>query len=181
MHSLDGEMGDGNGGLCPVLRTEKNIDNYLNTIKRNLLSKEDTIEYQRKLIKELKDEAYANTELAKMKVELDEMKEDYYRGFPISKKDAENIKNWKKQHDEKEHNNPGQYHGVSGGGYIYEFVPTAIGTFCSCICDRCRIRAHIEAATADTPVVKKTGYDKSVYNEYIEKHNAEFGFGEMAF
>ena len=39
MMEMDGGMSDGMGGLCPVLSSEKAIDEHLNAIKRNLLSK----------------------------------------------------------------------------------------------------------------------------------------------
>ena len=63
----DGGMSDGMGGLCPVLSSEKAIDEYLNAIKRNLLSKEDTIAYLREELKKAKDEAYASEEMIRMK------------------------------------------------------------------------------------------------------------------
>ena len=59
MMGMDGGMSDGMGGLCPVLSSEKAIDEHLNAIKRNLLSKEDTIACLREELKKAKDDAYA--------------------------------------------------------------------------------------------------------------------------
>lgn len=80
----------------------------------------------------LKDEHYKNSELAKLKEAYDELIEDYHRGFGITEDESLDIKKWIRTHD-KSHR--GSY-GVSGGKYIYEFVPTSIGTIghvrCSC-------------------------------------------------
>lgn len=82
----------------------------------------------------IKDEKYKDNEIQKMKHELETMREEYYRGFPISKEEDEKIKAFIKDHNEKH----GSYHGCIGGGYFYKFVPTSIGTSGSIVCNRCK-------------------------------------------
>lgn len=72
----------------------------------------------------LKDEAYKDEELARMKEYTNRMSEDYYRGFPISKEEDEKIKKWK---DKMIDIHPGNG-GAIGGRFRYEFIPTGIGT-----------------------------------------------------
>ena len=37
----------------------------------------------------------------------------------------------------------------------------------------------IAGATANTPAAKKIGFDKEVYNDYLEKHNGTFDFQDI--
>lgn len=87
-------------------------------------SLEILVESLREDNKRLKEETYAQEELAAAIAERDEMREDCYRGFPISKDEKEAIHKFMEEH-EKAH--PGG-HGVSGGKYTYEFCPTGLGT-----------------------------------------------------
>lgn len=83
--------------------------------------------------RKLKAENHKDEEIQKMQSELDKMQKDYYRGFPISEKEAEAIESWKKKHEKEDHgltndNMRLKAQGVSGGCYSYHFVPTALGT-----------------------------------------------------
>lgn len=81
--------------------------------------------------KKLKDELYKDKELQDMKEQLEKMKKDYYRGFPITEKEMSAIKEWKKKHDEEVHgvrNDVPSYKRGRGGSYSYHFYPTSIGT-----------------------------------------------------
>lgn len=88
----------------------------------------------------LKDEHYKDETIQIMKSELDKMRRDYWRGFPITEDEEKTIENWKKEHDEKVHGYTKEMRikaeGISGGRYSYRFIPTAIGTSgvirCSC-------------------------------------------------
>jgi hypothetical protein len=91
--------------------------------------------------KNLHDEKYADVELQNMKHDLDLMREDYYRGFPISKDEMLTIEDWQKKHDETDHGvkslaDAMKLEGVSGGRFTYLFVPTSLGVIgkirCSC-------------------------------------------------
>lgn len=108
------------------------IDKLCLALKEKFMRQEERIEYLEKENKELKDSAYAEKEMAKMKDQLNTLLADYHRGFSISKEEQAKIHSWMEQH-EKEH--PGG-HGVSGGKYTYEFCPTGLGTIgyvkCSC-------------------------------------------------
>lgn len=85
-------------------------------------------------LNKVKDEKYKDNELQKMKQELKTMREEYYRGFPISKAEKERINEFMIKHNETH----GSYHGCSGGGFTYIFYPTAIGTSGVVRCDRCK-------------------------------------------
>ena len=127
----------------------------------------------------LRDEHYKDEELQQMKAKMeeaiakkDEIWNDCLRGFPISEREQAQIRAWSKKHDTEEHKNPKQYHGCSGGGFSYEFYPTAIGTSGVIVCDRCR-RGAYDAA------YKNGSYDREAYREYMEKHDGSFEFQEL--
>lgn len=128
----------------------------------------------------LKQENYKDNELKMMaeKVEAAEKKaEQYWKesrfGFPMTKEERDAVRDWKIKHDKKVHNNPRGYHGVSGGGYIYKFYPTGIGTLGSCICGICHKRA-LNFAIEETNT-----YDNLKYQQYMKEHNGEFVFQEL--
>lgn len=81
-------------------------------------------EYLQKENERLKSETYKDEELSKMKSKYDSMKEDYYRGFPISEEESEKIKQWMNEHDFYKDTKIG----TIGGRYTYEFQPTSLGT-----------------------------------------------------
>lgn len=87
-------------------------------------------EYQK-----LRDEYDKDVEVAALKSEIADLQEALYRGFRISKEEDAEIKTWKEQHENEKHGGR-HIRGCSGGGYIYYFVPTGIGTAgtirCSC-------------------------------------------------
>ena len=70
-----------------------------------------------------------------LKNRLDQMSDNYWRGFPISKEDDDRIKKWKEKHIKTKHNN-NSYAGAIGGRFSYTFIPTSVGTIgtikCSC-------------------------------------------------
>ena len=172
MMGIDGGMSDGMGGLCPVLSSEKAIDEHLNAIKRNLLSKEDTIAYLREELKKAKDEAYAAEEMTRMKEELDRTRKDLYRGFPIDEDEDEQVRDWQRRHETLYHKNPKGYHGAIGGGYTYKFYPTSIGVIGTCYCDICHREATIAA-------VKDGKYDSKAYQDRLAELNGSFVFQDL--
>lgn len=118
-----------------------NTDDAFKVIQREI----DTLKYQNKrLMSEnarLKSKNYKDEELTAMRVQLEAMRKDYYRGFSISEEEQKNIRNWMDKHDEEVHNchtleDKIKRGGCIGGTYKYEFVPTSIGTVgtvkCSC-------------------------------------------------
>ena len=71
--------------------------------------------------------------------ELKKAKEDLYRGFPISEKEQEKIREWELKHDAEKHGLKTMEQrlragGCCGGRYTYQFVPTSIGTVGEVIC-----------------------------------------------
>jgi len=91
--------------------------------------------------KYLREKSYKDKELRKMKAELERMKADYRRGFPISEKEADAIDCWMKKHDEEVHGLITDYDrqkagGCIGGRFTYQFIPTSLGVIgtvqCSC-------------------------------------------------
>ena len=80
-------------------------------------------------------------ELAAMRDELNKMKSEYYRGFPISEDEENKINEWIETHEREVHGiktyaDKLASHRCCGGSYTYEFVPTSIGTIgtvrCNC-------------------------------------------------
>lgn len=80
----------------------------------------------------LKDDAYKDNELVKMKTELDNLKKAYNGGFSISEEEQKQIYEWQKKHEAEVHNcyifdDRFRRGGAIGGGYTYEFIPISIG------------------------------------------------------
>lgn len=120
---------------------EQDIQNVLDAIDA---IKGTVIEMRRKCAnaerkaKAMEDKNWKDEQLQSLKRDLQETREDMFRGFPITLEQEKAVESWQKEHDTKVHDNPSQYHGVSGGGYSYVFYPTGIGTFADCICDICK-------------------------------------------
>lgn len=152
--------------------SRESIKNFCDAITRVMLqmkqNNDDLVEENRRL----KDENYKDEELAKLSKELKNLENECYRGFPISKKENEEIITWQKQHDINVHRNYDLYHGAIGGGYSYRFYPTSIGCIGTCICDTCAARAR-EVASSDGH------YNKDKYREYMEKVNGSFDFQDI--
>ena len=112
--------------LCKILKTK-------------FENQEDLINQLRQQIKTLESEKWKDNELQSMKEQYDKMREDYWRGFPISKEEKEKINAWINKHEEEKHPRPKNSFprgGAIGGCYTYHFTPTSIGVFgtikCSC-------------------------------------------------
>ena len=163
----------------PLLSCEKDIAEAFESIKESILWYKSMADRLREKVNYLESENYKDEELQKMKSQLEQIQEDYRRGFPITKEESDDINKWKKNHDATEHGNVDGYHGAIGGGYTYEFIPTSIGSFGTCFCSICKNKAMIAGATANTPAAKKNGFDKEVYNDYLEKHNGSFDFQDL--
>ena len=145
-----------------LLSNENDIEEAFESIKVSILWYKHAADRLREKVNYLESENYKDEELQKMKAQLEKIQKDYWRGFPITKKEYDDINKWKKNHDATEHGNKDSYHGAIGGGYTYEFVPTSIGSFGTCYCSICKNKGMIAGATADTPAAKKNGFDKEV-------------------
>jgi hypothetical protein len=143
----------------------KLVENKIEDLKQVLLSMAYNNDRLQRKFNDLYDEKWADTTLQNMKKELEEVRQDMYRGFPIRKREKEEINNWILKHDEEVHNNPNHYHGVSGGGYEYSFCPTGLGTIGYCICENCKHRA-----------IKAKG---EKYWDYLKELNGYVKFGDF--
>ena len=125
--------------------------NYFNQhlIEKDLDAIKDFIERQRGAIEnlkrenaELRDNFYKDKELSRMKTELEGLRVEMSKGFPISKTEHEAINNWIKEHEATAHNAKTleerlARHGAAGRGYRYIFYPTGLGTFGEVVCTDC--------------------------------------------
>ena len=124
-------------------RPTKDIRDELNVVADIIERERKTIEDLRSTINDMESEAYKDSELARMRAELDEAKADLYRGFGISKDESKAIAEWIENHENTYHNG-NHYHGVSSGGYEYIFYPTGIGTAGEIRCSSCGKRFQFQ-------------------------------------
>ena len=104
------------------------LDESLNSLKERF---NDLVESNRSLqekLKEIKDEKWADKKLQEMNEQLEKMRREYYRGFPIRDEERKKIDEWLVNHR--------HYGGAIGGSHTYEFSPTSIGTIgkIKCMC-----------------------------------------------
>ena len=67
------------------------FDEHLKMLKEKYDRECKCSEYLREELNKVKDESFKDSELKKMKQELETMRKEYYRGFPISKSEEERI------------------------------------------------------------------------------------------
>ena len=146
-------------------RDIKLVEDKIEDLKQTLLYMTHINDRLQRQFNELYDEKWADITLQNMKNELEQTKQDMYRGFPISKAEEKKINNWILKHDEEVHNNLNHYHGVSGGGYEYSFYPTGLGTIGYCICDICKSRGLREKGEK--------------YWDYLKENNGYIEFGDF--
>lgn len=157
-------------------RNNKNIATKIQDVLPTLIRiGEQYIEQQNKIkeankkLKEFEQNVYKDQQMQKMRTALMQMEDDYYRGFPITKEEKKNIYNWVINHENTYHGGYPCYHGVSGGGYSYQFHPTAIGTGGQIICNSCREKARRESS----------GKNLQQYEELLKKYDAIFYFQQI--
>ena len=102
----------------------QSIKQDLQEIYNHYRSVVNTNDYLWKENERLKSEAYKDEELSDMKEKYDRMSSSYHRGFPISEDENKKITDWIGEQIKK---NPSDA-GAIGGRFIYEFIPTSIGT-----------------------------------------------------
>ena len=148
-------------------------------------SMDETLEYAEKVEdqnKALKDEHWKDERMVEMKERLKKMEDDYYRGFPISAQQSEDIEKWMDQHWTNKHAAPDlktrlRKQGAIGGTFEYRFVPTSIGTSGTIICPSCQRKMKEELG--DTSDYKSYGEYRKREKELIEKYDCEFEFQEV--
>ena len=102
-----------------VNELEYQSQNIVNDLLKRLRQLELSVESLKKENAELKSEHYKDEQLSNMKDKLNRMEKDYYRGFPISKEEEEQINKFQDKYR--------QYYGAIGGAFTYKFTPTSIG------------------------------------------------------
>ena len=90
--------------------------------------------------KYLKEGQYKDKELKRMAEELTATKAAALQGFAISPEQTQALQEYRKNHVNAYHNGK-EPAGVSGGNWIYEFIPTSIGVVAHCYCGACRNKA----------------------------------------
>lgn len=95
------------------------IENILHVLQEQFSRQRKEIELLRQENAKLKNGIWQEEEVVRLKHEYDRMKEEYYRGFPLSKEEKSMIDEFMNQHN--------GYYGAIGGGFIYQFVPNSIG------------------------------------------------------
>lgn len=160
---IDGKLQE----IIPLDDLFNQIKNYINAVeaKNKRLQEEN---------QKIKDEKYAENELASMQKKYNEMQEDYYRGFPIGEEQDKAIRAWQENHLKNIHNlvtleQKLQSEGAIGGRWEYKFIPTSIGTVGTCVCSSCYRKAEKELLN------KNIKERKSIFKKY----DAEFIFQEL--
>ena len=102
-----------------VNELEYQSQNIVNDLLKRLRQLELSVERLKKENAELKSEHYKDEQLSDMKDKLNRMEKDYYRGFPISKEEEEQINKFQDKYR--------KYYGAIGGAFTYKFTPTSIG------------------------------------------------------
>ena len=141
------------------------VENKIEDLKQILLSMVHNNDRLQRQFNELYEEKWADTTLQNMKKELEQVKQNMHRGFPITEVEEKKINNWILKHDEEVHCNSKHYHGVSGGGYEYTFHPTGLGTIGYCICGICKNRGLQEKGEK--------------YWDYLKENNGYIEFGDF--
>ena len=97
------------------------IDKLCLILKDKFLRQEENNEYLREENKKLKEGILEKEEIARLKKDYETMREDCYRGFPISEDEKKAIDEWKTKYKDR-------HYGAIGGGFTYKFTPTSLGT-----------------------------------------------------
>lgn len=102
-----------------VNELEYQSQNIVNDLLKRLRQLELSVENLKKENAKLKSEHYKDEQLSNMKDKLNRMEKDYYRGFPISKEEEEQINKFQDKYR--------KYYGAIEGAFTYKFTPTSIG------------------------------------------------------
>lgn len=114
------------------------MDKLCSMLKIKFREQEKQLDNLRKQNNKILDENWKDNELQKMKEELQTIRADARRGFPISESEYKAAMDWINSHEASKHpsKHPFPRGGAIGGSYQWIFTPTSIGTFgeikCSC-------------------------------------------------
>lgn len=118
---------DSKNGDFTTVSVRANPDSIMDELQRCINHMKKRIEYLEDELKKVQDEKFADETIQKLQEENKTLKEDYYRGFPISEKEDKKIKEWMDKWMD-DHNYGIKNMGAIGGGFTYKFIPTSIGT-----------------------------------------------------
>lgn len=165
------------------------IDEICDAIKIRVRQAEEREESAVKAMEELREEKWKDNQLQQMKNELEMLRKDYYRGFPISEQGQNNINNWQDNHWITQHNAPNletrlNLMGAIGGSFKYEFIPTSIGIIGRCICSSCKNKArkNAEEIVNKNDFSSTRDYEKALKTkiQHLEKkYDAEYTFQDI--
>lgn len=119
---------DENGNMIKI----EDIDAVCENIKYLIKESQGENERLREENEKLKSAHYATDAIKEMQTQLEEMRKDYRRGFPIDEATDKKARDWMREHDEKKHKF--RKSGAIGGSYSWNFTPTSIGTLASIKC-----------------------------------------------
>lgn len=108
-----------------------NIKPLLQQIEKETNSLHNQILYLETENKLLRDSAYKDLELSRMKEERDEARRLLYQGFAIEDSEKRRIDEWIQQHKEK-------HNGKYSSCYNYIFTPTGVGVAGKVQCGNCK-------------------------------------------
>jgi|InofroStandDraft_1065614.scaffolds.fasta_scaffold56628_3 hypothetical protein len=113
------------------------FEKCMDGIKEIVKEQEQTIENLRKKVSELNDEHFRDEKLNQLQKELEKVKSDCQRGFPITEEEQRIIQEWKDTHFKEKHRDRNlNWAEAIGGRFTYTFIPTSIGVIgevtCSC-------------------------------------------------
>ena len=165
------------------------IDEICEAIKVRVRHAEEREENAIKKMEEMRDEKWKDSQLTQMREELNRVKQDYYRGFPISQQEQDEIDNWEDNHWTNQHMAPDLKSrlakmGAIGGSFKYEFIPTSIGVVGKCICSACKYKArkNAEEIVNRKDFSSQGEYEKALNTkiQHLEKkYDAEFIFQDI--
>ena len=150
----------------------KDIEDICQDLKALVEDLQDEKQYLQDKLDTISSEKWRDEELQKLKEERDRIRQDSYRGFPISEKEMKAIKEWQYNHDVEQHGLLTETDRLRskeaiGGSYAFDFVGTSIGTFGSCYCSACRSKA-----------IKYCNGDLNSYRKLLKQYDGEFTFQE---
>lgn len=131
--------------MMGMISTETTVNTIVDGAKRLeeiIQTKNNTIEELRNQIQQLKDEAYKDKELSRLREANSKLAENLRLGFAISKDESEKIEEWKKKHLAEKHEAATcderlRFGGAVGGAFNYVFIPTSIGIIGYIKCGTC--------------------------------------------
>lgn len=134
---------------------ESHMDS-LGSIMKDLIEKNESLE----------SELAKDNKIKELTEALEYEKDLNIHGFPITKFQSQEVEKYRKEHLAEMHNVDGSENSSKRHyAFYYEFVPTAIGTFGSVICETCRERAIFESKGNITK-----------YRELLKEYKAEHEF-----